>query len=244
MVDVWLLAALIFGAAFLYSSVGHAGASGYLMAMALFGLAPDEMRPTALVLNVIVATIGAVRFARAGHLSWRLLLPFAAASIPLAFVGGYVKLPANVYRPVVGVVLLLAAARFFVETPAVTAANKRRPPLWAALAWGGVIGLLSGLTGTGGGIFLSPVLLFLRWAEPKEASGVAVTFILANSIAGLVGLALKAPAFPEGIAVWAPAAALGGLIGSELGSKRLGNRTLYRLLALVLVIAGLKMILT
>jgi uncharacterized membrane protein YfcA len=244
MLEVWLLAALIFAAALLYSSVGHGGASGYLMAMALCGLAPDEMKPAALALNIIVAGIGTIRFARAGHFSWRLFLPFTAASIPLAFAGGYLTLPPEVYRPVVGVVLLFAAVRFFLVAPAVDAADKRRVPVPVALVCGGAIGLLSGLTGTGGGIFLSPLLLFMRWAEPKETSGVAVAFMLSNSIAGLLGRALKVPTFPEGIAVWAVAAALGGLIGSEFGSKRLGNRALYRLLALVLVIAGLKMILT
>ncbi|MBM3982881.1 MAG: sulfite exporter TauE/SafE family protein [Planctomycetes bacterium] len=243
MSDIWLLAALVFAAAVLYSSVGHAGASGYLAAMALFGLAPAQMRPAALILNVIVASIGTVRFYRAGCFSWRLFLPFTAASVPLAALGGYLTLPTNVYRPIVGVVLLLSALRLVATNPNPDPAQKRGAPLWAALVCGGGIGLLSGLTGTGGGIFLSPLLLFMRWAETKEAAGVAVAFILANSVAGLVGLMAHSPTLPAGIGLWAVAAALGGLVGSEFGSKHLGNRALRRLLALVLVVAGLKMVL-
>lgn len=242
--DVWLLPMLIFAAALLYSSVGHAGASGYLAAMALFGLAPSEMRPAALVLNIIVATIGTIQFARAGCFSWRLFLPLTAGSIPCALLGGFLTLPPQVYRPVVGVILLASAVRLLVLTLDVNAARKRRAPLTAMVACGAGIGLLSGLTGTGGGIFLSPILLFLRWADARETSGVTVAFILGNSIAGLSGLLAKNPTLPSGIGIWVLAATLGGLVGSEYGSKRLGNRTFRKLLALVLVIAGLKLLLS
>ncbi len=244
MSETWLLAALIFAAAVLYSSVGHAGASGYLAAMALFGLAPAQMRPAALLLNVIVATIGTVRFYRAGCFSWRLFLIFTAGSIPCAVLGGYLTLPTTVYRPVLGAILLLSAVRLIALNPTIEGAQKRRVPLPVGVACGAGIGLLSGLTGTGGGIFLSPLLLFMRWAETKETAGVSVAFILANSIAGLIGLLTKAPTLPAGIGVWAGAVVVGGLLGSWFGSKRLGNRTLRLLLALVLVVAGLKMILT
>lgn len=243
MPDVWLLAALVFLAAVLYSSVGHAGASGYLAAMALFGLAPAEMRPAALLLNVIVATIGTVRFYRAGCFSWRLFLTFTAGSAPFALLGGSLTLPTSAYRPAVGTILLLSALRLAVEAPKPGAVDKRRVPIPLAVACGAGMGLLSGLTGTGGGIFLSPLLLFMRWAETKETSGVSVSFILANSLAGLAGLLTKVPTLPPGIGVWTVAATVGGVVGSEFGSKRLGVPTLRRLLALVLVIAGLKMIL-
>jgi uncharacterized protein len=242
MSEVWLLAALIFAAALLYSSVGHAGASGYLAAMTLFGLAPQEMRPAALLLNIIVATIGTVKFYRAGCFSWRLVLLFTAGSIPLALLGGYLTLPSSIYRPIVGFILLFSALRLILENPKQDL-DKRTVPGWLAVACGAGIGLLSGLTGTGGGIFLSPLLLFMRWAETKESSGVSVAFILANSVAGLVGVLSKSPTLPEGVGVWAMAAAIGGLVGAELGSKRLGNWPLRKLLALVLVIAGLKMML-
>ncbi len=244
MAESWFLVVLIFAAAVLYSSVGHAGASGYLAAMALCGVAPASMRPAALILNVIVATIGTARFYRAGCFSPRLFLLFTAGSFPFAFVGGYLTLPSSVYRPVVGVILLLSAVRLVVENIKVESADKKRVPVLLAVACGAGIGLLSGLTGTGGGIFLSPLLLFMRWAETKETSGVSVAFILVNSVAGLIGLFLNVPTLPEDLSVWVVVAAVGGLIGSEFGSKRLGNQTLRRLLAAVLVVAGLKMILT
>lgn len=238
-----LLPALIFLAALLYSSVGHAGASGYLAAMALFGLAPAEMRPAALVLNIIVATIGTIRFARVDCVDWRLVLLFAAGSVPCALLGGTLTLPTTVYRPVVGVILVLSSVRLVLDYPKFDG-EKRPVPVIAAVACGAGIGLLSGLTGTGGGIFLSPILLFMRWADTKETAGISVAFILANSISGLTGLLSKGATLPHELPEWLIAATAGGLIGSEFGSKRLGNRTLRRLLALVLVIAGMKMILS
>jgi uncharacterized protein len=243
MADAWLLAALVFAAATLYSSVGHGGGSGYLAAMALFGLAPAEMRPAALVLNVIVAGIGTVRFVRAGRFDARLFALCAAGAVPFAFLGGALALTDTTYKRVVGAVLLFAAARLLLTTPAFDAVETRRAPAWAAVLCGSGIGLLAGLTGTGGGIFLSPLLLFLRWADTKDTAGVSVAFILANSLAGLGGLLTKPFALPEGVGLWAVCAALGGLLGSEFGSKRLGNPALRKLLALVLVVAGLKWVL-
>ncbi len=240
-----LLALFIFALALLYSSVGHAGASGYLAAMALFGVAPAVMKPTALTLNILVATIATVKFYRAGRLSWRLLLPFAAASIPFAFVGGYITLPGHWYKTVVGVVLLCAAYRLFrVAHEASEQTEVKRVPLWAALVSGAGIGLLAGLTGTGGGIFLSPLLLLMGWAETRQAAGVSAAFILVNSTAGLLGNVSSIGVLPGSILVFAPAAIVGGLIGAEYGSKRIAGANLRRLLAVVLVIAGLKLIFT
>lgn len=239
-----LLIALCFlAASLLYSSVGHAGASGYLAVMALFGVAPEVMRPTALVLNILVALIASVKFYRAGCFSWRLFWPFALTSIPAAFVGGRLVLPTDAYRAVVGVVLLYAAWRMFRSArskgPETAPAP---PPPGAALALGLGIGLLSGLTGVGGGIFLSPLLLIMGWARTREASGVAALFILVNSVAGLLGLASGVPALPAGIAAWAPAVILGGWIGAEFGSRRLPPPILRQLLAAVLLVAGLKLV--
>lgn len=231
----------IFFAALLYSSVGHAGASGYLAAMALFGVAPEEMRPAALVLNILVATIGTIRFALAGCFVWRVFWPFALASIPFAYLGGSITLPGAVYKPIVGMVLLFAAYRLITNW---IAGATRRLPAPVGLACGAGIGLLAGLTGTGGGIFLSPILLVMGWAETRQASGVTAPFILVNSIAGLIGLGTKPVALPSLLPYWVGAAVLGGFIGAELGSKRLGTPTLRRLLGAVLVIAGLKLILT
>jgi len=236
-----LLITCIFAAALLYSAVGHAGASGYLAAMAIFSVAPESMRPAALVLNILVATVATVRFYRAGCFSWSIFWPFALASVPFAFLGGALTLPDTIYKQVVGLMLLFAAYRLFRNHVADT--TKRIPTLLGLLSGAG-IGLLSGLTGTGGGIFLSPMLLFMGWAETKESAGVSAAFILVNSIAGIIGLFTKPVVLPNMVSYWAIGAVVGGLIGSELGSKRLGNPTLRRLLAVVLVIAGGKLMLT
>jgi hypothetical protein len=237
------LTALIFGAALLYSSVGHAGASGYLMAMALFGLAPEAMRPAALTLNILVACIGTWKFWKAGRLSWPLLWPFALTSIPFAALGGAMQLPGNYYRPLVGLVLLYAAWHFLRE-PEPDDRPLKTPPKALALAAGAGLGFLSGLTGVGGGIFLSPLLLMAGWSHMRESAGVAAAFILVNSIAGLLGVMSHASALPEALPLWAIAALAGGWIGAGLGSKRLKSDTLQRLLAAVLAIAGMKMLLT
>lgn len=241
--SAFALAALIFAAALLYSSVGHAGASGYLMAMALFGLAPAVMRPTALTLNILVAIIGTYKFWRAGRFSWPLFWPFAATSIPFAALGGAIQLPGGIYRPLLGGVLLYAAWHFL-RSPEPDDRPLRTPPRAVALAAGSILGLLSGLTGVGGGIFLSPLLLMAGWGHMREVSGVAVAFILVNSIAGLLGVMSHAPTLPEALPLWALAAVAGGWIGAGLGSRRLQSETLQRLLAAVLAIAGVKMLLT
>ena len=241
--DVSILTGLIFAAALLYSSVGHAGASGYLAAMALFGLAPDAMKPTALVLNILVASITTVRFYRAGCFSWPLLWPFALGSIPASFLGGALHLPTNIYKPLVGVVLLIGAARL--AWPGKQEAAETKPvPIAPGVLWGVGIGLLSGLTGTGGGIFLSPLLLFAGWAETRQTGGVSAAFILVNSLAGLAGRLTTMGELPAALPVWALAALAGGLVGASLGSRRLAPLRFRQLLALVLVIAGVKLIFT
>jgi uncharacterized membrane protein YfcA len=238
-----LLAALILAAALLYSSVGHGGASGYLAAMALFGVAPEVMKPTALALNVLVSLIATIRFYRVGAFSWPLFLPLIVASVPLAYLGGVLTLPPHLYRPVVGIVLLYAAWRFFF-TASKTDYELAKPSWLVLLATGGALGFLSGLTGVGGGIFLSPLLLLLRWAPIKTISGISAAFIFANSVAGLLGVLSHSPSLPPALSLWAVAAVIGGLVGAEFGSRRLGNAMIQKLLAAVLVIAGLKMVLT
>lgn len=240
----YIVAGLILLAAVLYSSVGHAGASGYLAVMALTGMSAAVMKPTALTLNILVATIGTIQFYRAGCFSWRLFWPFAVASIPAAFVGGAITLPPAYYKPAVGVVLLCAAARMLVVAARPTSVQPRHPPLWAALLSGAAIGLLSGLTGTGGGIFLSPLLLLAGWAGTRETSGVSVAFILVNSIAGLLGAIGKLKDIPPEFPLWALAAIAGGTVGAYLGARRLTIPWLRRLLAVVLVVAGWKLILS
>lgn len=239
---------LIFAAATLYSSVGHAGASGYLAAMAIVGLAPEAMKPTALALNILVATIATVRYVRAGNFDWHTFWPFILLSVPCAFIGGAIHLPSAIYKPFVGIILLIAAiemARTAHNAAKVDATeSSRRLPLIPALLCGGVIGLLSGLTGTGGGIFLSPVLLVMGWAATRRTSGISAAFILLNSIAGLAGAVSSLMALPSATPLWLVAAATGGLLGTQLGNGLLPTPTLRYLLAAVLVIAGLKLIFT
>jgi uncharacterized membrane protein YfcA len=235
---------LIFLAALLYSSVGHGGASAYLAVMALVGIAPESMRPAALILNILVSSIALYKFYRASAFSWRLLLPLAAASIPCAFLGGLINLPAEIYKPIVGLVLVFAAWQVFSRATKPYTVSERTASKVALFGIGGCLGMLSGLTGVGGGIFLSPVLLFLRWAETKTISGTAAAFILVNSISGLIGVLAKLPALPQGLAYWAFAAIVGGWVGAEYGSKRLANPTIRQLLALVLLIAGAKMVIS
>jgi uncharacterized protein len=237
---VAILAVAFFAAAALYASVGHAGASAYLAAMALVSMPTPTMRPTALVLNLLVASIAAHRFHRAGCLSWSLLWPFALGSIPLAFIGGGVTLPGHWYRTLVGLILWLSAARLIFDIRLSSAI--RRPPRLASIACGAGIGLLAGLTGTGGGIFLSPVLLFMRWAEVRDTGGVAAAFIFLNSAAGLAGNPASLQQLPPALPVWAIAAVAGGVLGAEIGSRRIGTPTFKRLLGLVLVVAGAKLV--
>lgn len=231
----------------LYSSVGHAGASGYLAVMALAGVAPDVMRPTALVLNLVVAVIGTIRFARAGLTSWRALLPLVVTSVPLALLGGSIRLPMSGYRALVGAVLLSSAVvlswRAYASAPTADEGPVRLP-VSLALAIGAVIGLLSGLTGTGGGIYLSPLLLLAGWAGPRRAAGLAAPFILLNSAAGLSGLGLAAAHLPAGLPWLAASVLTGGYVGTQLGTHRLPARALLALLAAVLLIAGTKLLLT
>ena len=228
--------------ALLYSSVGHAGASGYIATMTLFGIAPIVIRPTALVLNILVASIGTFQFWKAGYFSWKLFWPFALLSIPAAYLGGYLQPSASVLRILIGVVLLFSAARLLVRR---SDPQQTFPPSQpVAISVGAALGFLAGLTGTGGGIFLTPVLLFCRWAPIRQAAAVSALFIWVNSIAGLVGYFTKVRTIPSLGFILAAAAIIGGIIGSHLGSRRFAVRVISLCLATVLVIAGIKLIFT
>lgn len=237
-----LLLAGIAIVAFLYSSVGHGGASGYIAVMTLCGLAATFIRPTALVLNILVATVGTVQFWRAGHFSWRLFWPFALLAVPAAFAGGYLHVSSPVLKPLLGVVLLFSAARLFFRQGDPAETEEPARPL--ALGVGAGIGFLSGITGTGGGIFLTPLLLFCRWTYTRRAAAVSVVFILVNSIAGLVGYMSSGRAVPREAWLLAIVAVTAGAVGSYLGSRRLPVRAISLLLATVLVIAASKLIFT
>lgn len=252
-IDSFALGALFFLAAVLYSSVGHGGASGYLGAMGLMGVPPLLLRPTALIMNVSVAAISLLRFWQAGRAAggtnWRLFWPFAIGSMPMAYVGGTIHLPTRLHAIIVGLVLLYSAGRLFYETMparlAVTAARGPRPlpPVLFCVLLGAGIGLLSGLTGVGGGIFLSPIIVLMAWATVRQAAAPTAAFILVNSVAGLAGLMTKKPVLPDALPYWVVAVVIGGLIGSWLGAKRLNLDAMRRALSLVLLIAALKMVL-
>ena len=210
--------------------------------MTLFGLAPGTIRPTALVLNILVAIIGSFQFWRAGFFSWKLFWPFALLSIPAAYVGGYLQPSAGVLRILIGAVLLFSAARLFFRKSDPPDENPPTKP--AAIGVGAGLGFLSGLTGTGGGIFLTPLLLFCKWAMIRQAAAVSALFILVNSTGGLVGYFSKTHSIPILGMYLALPAIIGGTIGSYLGSRRLPVRGIAIFLATVLTIAGIKLIFT
>jgi uncharacterized membrane protein YfcA len=236
---IWIAVAIL-AVAFLYSSVGHAGASGYIAVLALAGFAPDVIKPTALVLNILVAAIGSFQFWRAGHFRWSLFWPFALLAAPAAFLGGYLHLPTQVFKIAVGMILLFSALRFFLRPGDPVEATPPKLPL--ALATGAGLGLLSGLTGTGGGIFLTPLMLLCRWAKTKNVAATSALFILVNSSTGLAGFVSSGKSVPSLAWQLAVVAVVGGTIGSYFGSRRFPVRTIQLLLAAVLVIAGAKLV--
>lgn len=238
---VWI--ALLMGlAAALYSTVGHGGASAYLAIMALFAVAPATMRPTALALNLVVAGLGSFRYWRAGQINLRLLAAFVLTAAPAAFLGGSIHIPPEYYRPLVGVVLWLAALRLFWQPTRLAGREPHPPSLAVTLPAGAGLGLLAGLTGTGGGIFLSPLIILFGWEDARKTSGVVAGFIFINSLAGLAGNLASVQALPRELPILVAAVAVGGLVGTWLGASRLPKPRLLQGLGLVLVIAGAKLI--
>jgi uncharacterized membrane protein YfcA len=238
------LAILFALGAALYSSVGHGGASAYIAAMALFSVAPETMKPTALALNLLVAGYGAWRYWSRGLSNWKLVLAFAATATPAAFIGGGIHLPAIYYKPLVGILLWLAAARLLWQPTALAYRAVSAPPLWISLPAGAALGLLAGLTGTGGGIFLSPLIILMHWEEPRHTSGVVSAFIFLNSAAGLAGNAASVGHLPSELPIFLAAVGSGALLGTWLGVDRLPRPWLLRTLGLVLSIAGAKLLFT
>jgi uncharacterized membrane protein YfcA len=241
-----ILTVMILIVAALYAAVGQAGATGYLAVMALVGVAPDMMKPSALTLNVLVAAIGSVRFAHAGLLHWRSFYPFAVLGAPFSLIGGTINMPASYYNPVVGVILLLAAmqlirsargtARHDLDAPST-------PPFLSALIAGAIIGFISGMTGTGGGIFLAPLILLFGWVDTRRTVAVSAAYNLLNSAAALLGAMASITHLPAGLPWWLVAAGVGGLLGSWLGARHLSATTLRYVLAALLLVSGFKMIL-
>ena len=237
--------ALLFalGAA-LYSSVGHGGASAYIAAMALLSVAPEAMKPTALALNLLVAGFGAWRYSRRRLTNWKLVLAFAITATPAAFIGGGIHLPALYYKPLVGILLWAAAGRLLWRPKAIGERQIRPPSWWITLPGGAVLGVLAGLTGTGGGIFLSPLIILSAWEEPRHTSGVVAAFIFLNSAAGLAGNIASVGQLPHELPIFLASAFVGALLGTWLGVERLPRPWLLRTLGAVLTIAGSKLLFT
>jgi uncharacterized protein len=245
--DLAILCAAFLVVSTFYTTVGHAGASGYLAMMALLGLAPDVMRPTALTLNIIVATFTVYRFRRARFFSWPGLWPFLLGSVPFAAVGGIQSLSRGTYYVAMGLVLLFAAGylgwRAFGQR-AIMAEHVVRVRNIPAVLMGCMIGFVSGLIGVGGGIFLSPVLLILGWAGPKTTAGISAPFILVNSTVALLAGSLTVQKLPGELLLLAAAALGGAFLGTWLGLERLRQKGLLITLALVMSLAGAKLIFT
>lgn len=236
-----ILHAAILILAFLYSSVGHAGASGYIAAMSLAGVAVPEIRPAALIMNLGVSCFGMWHFIRGGHFRARLTWPFLLPALAFAWLGARIEIPLHIVSLILGAVLLLSAIRFLLPSPR-PATEPSPPRLPVAVPTGAALGFLAGMTGTGGGIFLTPLLLLAGWATPKTAAAASIVFIAGNSLAGLIGFAGKGDPLPWHLASLLPFALAGGFIGSRLGSFHFSPVTIRRLLAAVLLIASFKLL--
>lgn len=243
---ILLICSLFFLVAFLYSTVGHGGASGYLAVLSLFAFPTDEMASTALLLNIIVAGIAFYYYYRSGFFSFKLTIPFLLSSIPLAFIGGMIHIPKQIYGLLLTIALIAAAFRLIIKFESDTNGNLKYtlPSMKIALPTGGAVGFISGVVGIGGGIFLSPIILLLKWADPKFTAATSALFIVANSIAGVLGRIIDDRFFIGSLLPYLCAAIVGGFAGSFWGSKKFSNVTLRRLLGIVLIIAAIKLLIT
>jgi uncharacterized membrane protein YfcA len=240
---IQLFPILLFAVAFLYAAVGHGGASGYLALMALFSMAPEFMKPTALLLNLFVSLTAFILFYRGGHFKWKLFWPFAVASIPFSFLGGMISLDVLLYKQILGILLLIPAARL-IFLPNTKDEHLKESNIGVSLIIGAIIGFLSGLIGIGGGIILSPVLLLLAWTNQKQTAAISAIFIFVNSLSGLAGQLTQGVQFQEGMFVYVGVAFLGGSLGAWFGALRFDPKILKFVLATVLLMASIKLILT
>ena len=242
--QIALLLAAIFGVAFFYSSVGHGGATGYLAALAVLGIAPTSAKVAVLITNVLVASVALWRFWKAGHFDWKILLWFATASVPCAVWGSQIKISPHTYKLILGSVLTIAGLILLFRSRWQTDDMAVRKFFWPlALVIGAVLGFLAGLTGIGGGVFLSPLLYLFRWVKPKTTGGIAAGFIVLNSIGGLVGAGWEKISHVGPLLWLTVPAVIGALLGTHFGARRWSSVTFSRVLAAVLVFAGGKLLL-
>lgn len=234
---------LLFLVAFLYASVGHGGASGYLALMALFSVTPEVMKPTALLLNLFVSLTSFIQFYRGGHFRWKVFWPFALASVPLAYIGGLVVVDGSIYKKILGLLLIVPIIRFYFFSNA-KVENEKETNFALSMLIGGIIGFLSGLIGIGGGILLSPILLLLKWTDQKQTAAISALFIFVNSVSGLAGQLTKGIHFTNDMYTYVVIAFIGGLCGAYFGALKFKQTILKNVLATVLVLAAYKLLFT
>lgn len=243
MESIVLFYILLFLVAFLYSSVGHGGASGYLALMAIFSISPDVMKPTALLLNLFVSLTSFIQFYRGKHFNWKLFLPFAIGSIPMAYLGGLKSLHDDLYKKVLGLLLLIPIVRFLFFAN-IKVEETKKANIYLSLLIGAAIGFLSGLIGIGGGIILSPILLMLKWANMKQTAAISALFIFVNSLSGFIAQLNKGITFTTDMFAYVAIAFAGGICGAYFGSIKFRQNILQYMLALVLIIASYKLLFT
>ena len=227
--------------AFLYSSVGHGGASGYLALMVFFGISPVLMKPSALILNIFVSGIAFIHYYANGYFKWKILVPFIILSIPMSFIGAKINLDTDVYNVILAICLLIAIIRIFGFSKKDSEMELKHLPFLPALIIGGLIGFISGIIGIGGGLLLSPILILLNWANMKQTAAVSAAFILLNSISGLIGASLASQFLSSELYLWTALAIAGGMVGAWFGSKRFNIATLKYILAFVMLLACFKL---
>ncbi|HTS44456.1 MAG TPA: sulfite exporter TauE/SafE family protein [Puia sp.] len=234
---------LLFLVAFLYASVGHGGASGYLALMAIYGVAPEVMKPTALLLNLFVSLTSFIQFYRGKHFLWKIFLPFAIASVPMAFLGGLIVVDGTVYKKILGLLLIIPIIRFLFFGN-FNVSETRKSNVYLSLVIGAAIGFLSGLIGIGGGIILSPILLLMKWTNQKQTAAISALFIFVNSFSGLIGQLTKGIHFTTNMYTYVVLAFSGGLCGAYFGALRFKQTWLKNILAVVLMFASYKLLFT
>ena len=228
---------------FLYASVGHGGASGYLALMALFSFAPETMKSTALLLNLFVSGISFFYYYKAGFFNLKLFTSFAITSIPFAFLGGMLEVDASIYKKILAVLLIFAILKML-NVFGKESTKIKNVKLWQSLLIGSVIGFFSGLIGIGGGIILTPIILLFHWGKMKEAAAVSALFIWVNSASGLIGQFTSGVTFHSNAFILIAIAIVGAILGSYYGSKKINNNRLRHILAFVLLIACAKLVMT